>query len=648
MFGNVLSRLRLLGRPLAVLLAALLLAAVSAGLAWAHPSVVRSEPAANATVDTAPARVMVWFDEAIEPDYGNLSVYNDQGARVDNIDTRFTPGLEPSLTVTLPPLPKGSYVVAWRAFSVGDGHSVGGAFSFGYGVPPDVTAGAAANAQAEVEPDGVTQLIRVVGLLAQLVLAGVLAFRWWVWAPAVTGALRAGVLSPGSEQALAAELRRFATVLADVLVAGLVVGVLGALYVQARATGVYFWELFGTRWGLIWSVRLVAALWVALWLEGLLDGRRPAWVGGLLALTLLVTTTLTSHSSARPGLLGPLADLAHQLSAGVWLGGLVGLVLALWAVRRAPVEPAAQTRLSGEGVARFSGVAAASVGVLLASGLALSVQQVSSWAGLLLTDYGQTLVVKLLIVVVALAFAAYNALSAPRRVARGGRAAAWVGVEAAVVAGVVFVAALLTDLPPATANRLSGSAAAPDQALALTAASPGLTVTGRIQPARLGANVFEVALTDAGQPVRGARVALSFEPVGGGALATQLSLVEAPEGDGRYVASGGGLTRTGPWQILVSITPPGAAPQVFTTFDLEIGLDQVVRPAGTPLPARVRAVAWLNEFGRLALSVLILSVAAGWAWFVSRSIPGARRAGLLTVGLLLAALLWMLMLALTT
>jgi hypothetical protein len=33
---------------------------------------------------------------------------------------------------------------------------------------------------------------------------------------------------------------------------------------------------------------------------------------------------------------------------------------------------------------------------------------------------------------------------------------------------------------------------------------------------------------------------------------------------------------------------------------------------------------------------------------VSRSIPGAQRAGLLTVGLLLAALLWMFMLALMT
>jgi hypothetical protein len=315
--------------------------------------------------------------------------------------------------------------------------------------------------------------------------------------------------------------------------------------------------------------------------------------------------------------------------------------LALW---RAPVDDPLRSRLAGEWVARFSGVAAASVGVLLASGLALAAQQVPDWPGLLLTRYGQTLVVKLLIVVAALGLGAYNALSAPRRVAAVGRAAVLVALEGTVVAGVVFVAAILTDLPPATAQ----AAASSEQSLVITARSPGPDVVGRLQPARLGSNVFEVTLAEAGQPVRGAQVQLSFEPVGGGALASQLTLAEAPERDGRYVAAGNGLTRVGAWQILVSITRPGAAMPAFTTFDLDVGLDQVVRAAGTPLPATVRAVAWLNQYGRLALSLLVLSVAAGWGWLVSRSIPGARRAGLLTVGLLLAALVWTLLVVLRT
>lgn len=608
---------------------------VTAGIAWAHPSLVRSEPPANATLHTAPRQVTVWFDEQIEPAYGNLSVYDAVGQRVDNFDTVFTPGTEPSLTVTLPELPKGSYLVAWRVFSVGDGHAVGGAFSYGVGVPPDVAAARTANTEAEVQPDTTTKLIRVVGLLAQLIFIGALAFQALVWRPAVLGT--------GAEAALAGEQRRFVTVLADVLVAGLVIGVLGGLYAQARATGVFFWELLGTRWGLIWGAKLVAALWAALWLEGLLEGRRPAWVGWLLALALAVTTTLTSHSSVRPGLLAPGADLVHQLAAGVWIGGLVMLAMSLLALRRAALESPLRSRLAAEWVGRFSGMAAASVGVLLASGLLLALEQVASWAGLLLTTYGQTLVGKLLIAVAALGLGAYNALTATRRAAQGGPAAVWVAVEAAAVAGVVMAAALLTELPPATAAELT----APEQMLSLTAPLLEPEVTGRLQPARLGTNVFEVTLTDAGQPVRGATVDLTFEPVGGGALSSRLELVEAAAGDGRYSASGAGLTRPGPWQILVTITRPGLG-TVYTTFDLAIGLDQVVRAAGTPLPARVRAVGWLNDHGQTTLGLVALAVVAGWGWLVSRSVPGTRLAGWLTVGLLLAALLWILILALTT
>jgi copper transport protein len=622
------------------LLWALALAGVTTGVAWAHPVVVRSEPAANSTVQSAPRAVSVWFNEPIEPDYGNLAVYDTNGLRVDNFDTRYTPGPEPSLTVTLPELPQGSYLVTWRAFSVGDGHSVGGAFSYGVGVPPDVDAAAAANQQAQAlgEPDETGHLIRWLGLLAQLVLVGALAFRVLVWRPAVSR------LPAEAEHQLAAEHRRFASVLADVVVAGLVVGVLGALYVQARATGVYFWELFGTRWGAVWVVRLVAALWASLWLEGLLEDRRPAWVGALLALALLLTTSLASHSSAQPGLLGPLADLVHQLAAGVWTGGLVMLALSLLALGRAPLDSIERPRLAAEWVARFSGVAAASVGVILASGLLLATREVSSWAGLLLTSYGQTLLAKLAVVVVALALGAYNALSLPRRAARGGRSAGWVALEAAAVAGVVFVTARIVDLPPAAGPDTSASG----QSLVLAARSPGPEVTGRIQPARLGTNVFEVTVTDAGQPVRGAQVALTFQPVGGSGLTTELPLVESSAGDGRYAASGGGLARTGPWQILVTIRRAGEAVPAYTTFDLDVGVDQVVRAAGTPLPVRVRALDWLNHNGWAALSLLVLAVAAGWGWLVSRSIPGGRRAGLLTIGLLLAALFWILLLSLRT
>ena len=67
-------------------------------------------------------------------------------------------------------------------------------------------------------------------------------------------------------------------ILSDILVGALITGLLGSLYVQARTTGVLFWQLFGTRWGVVWLVRAALVLLACLWMESLLD--RAAQAGG--------------------------------------------------------------------------------------------------------------------------------------------------------------------------------------------------------------------------------------------------------------------------------------------------------------------------------------------------------------------------------
>jgi copper transport protein len=624
------------------LISALALLLATAGTAWAHPSLTRSEPPANAVLDEAPRQVRVWFDEAIESGHGNLSVYDGQGRRVDNIDTRYEPGPEPGLSVTLPGLPQGSYVVVWRVISQGDGHSVGGAFAFGVGVAPDLAAAAAAGAAAEWRPDLTSHLIRFVSLFAQTMFVGLVAFRSLVWRPALRRHL-----PEGQRGSLDREQRRFLQVVADVLVGALVMGLLGGLYAQARSTGVIFWELFGTRWGIIWLVRAAIVVLAAVWMEALLTGRRPAWLAWTLGLGLLLTTTLTSHSAARPGLLGPAADFAHQLAASVWLGGLAMLVLALITLRRSPLPEAARGRLAGEWVGRFSGLAAASVGLLLASGVVLAGQQVQSWSGLMLTRYGQALLVKLLVAGAALAFGAYNSLGI-RRASSGEKAvearhAPRVAAEAAVVLGAVFLAAVLTDLPPASAT--SGSSAALQQAsVTLSARSAELDLQASLQPGRVGANAWQLSVSRAGQPLAGADVELYFQPVGGGGLAARLALDEAPGQPGLYAGTASSLTRQGPWHILVTVTPADAAP-IYAYFDVDIGLDDVVRPAGSPLPLSVRAVSLLDQYGLALLSLAAFSLAAGWTWIVRRAVPGLQTAGWLASGLLLAAVVWSVLIA---
>jgi methionine-rich copper-binding protein CopC len=107
-------------------LAALLLSAASSG---AHAVLVRSAPAARAAVTTAPDRVLLWFNERLEPAYSSASVWNASGAQVDRKDARVEPDDPKRLALTVGALAPGAYTVRYRVLSV-DGHVVESSFSF--------------------------------------------------------------------------------------------------------------------------------------------------------------------------------------------------------------------------------------------------------------------------------------------------------------------------------------------------------------------------------------------------------------------------------------------------------------------------------------------------------------------------------------
>jgi copper resistance protein C len=97
--------------------------------AWPHASLVRSSPARRATLTTAPDRVQLWFNEAIEPKFSSVSVWDSAGQQVDLVDARVEPDDPKRLTVGLKPLTRGAYRVRFRVLSV-DGHVVESEFPF--------------------------------------------------------------------------------------------------------------------------------------------------------------------------------------------------------------------------------------------------------------------------------------------------------------------------------------------------------------------------------------------------------------------------------------------------------------------------------------------------------------------------------------
>src|SRR5437899_1214805 len=81
---------RMLRRPLPLIaLCAALLVAQGAlpQIAFAHATPVRSDPAADVSLPASPARVTIWFSEAVAPTLSGIQVLDTSAQRVDKNDS---------------------------------------------------------------------------------------------------------------------------------------------------------------------------------------------------------------------------------------------------------------------------------------------------------------------------------------------------------------------------------------------------------------------------------------------------------------------------------------------------------------------------------------------------------------------------------
>ena len=205
-----------------------------------------------------------------------------------------------------------------------------------------------------------------------------------------------------------------------------------------------------TQFGRVWMVRILLAIVVL----AMLVRPRPPRDRTLLVLSglLLASVALTGHSALPggvPGALHQLADAAHLIAAGWWIGGLLALVLVS---RRLGPEAA-------EVLHRFSGVGYGAVAAIVLTGLFKSAILVASFKSADSTAYGLTLLLK-----VAL-FAGMGLLALSNRfwitpgLQKGGDRAVWlkrlqlqVSLEFALGVGVLAVVGALGAMSPPISN----------------------------------------------------------------------------------------------------------------------------------------------------------------------------------------------------
>lgn len=97
--------------------------------ALAHAVLVKSIPAQRSVLTESPPRVELWFSERLEPAYSRAVVIDEAGTQIDRRDAVVSKEDARRLSLSLPPLHPGRYLVKYRVLSV-DGHVVESSLTF--------------------------------------------------------------------------------------------------------------------------------------------------------------------------------------------------------------------------------------------------------------------------------------------------------------------------------------------------------------------------------------------------------------------------------------------------------------------------------------------------------------------------------------
>jgi copper transport protein len=553
--------------------------------AWAHAALLHTQPTPSSVSNVPPARVTLTYSEPVEPRFATVSVTNAGGSQVTDGPPRRSTTDRDTLQVPLRRLAQGWYLVYWRVVSV-DGHPVRGAFTFAVGPNPGPAPQFVVPSISETAATPRLVVARWIVFLSLMSAIGLFVLRIAIARPVVGRVpgtrLRAVTIAFGAALAVALVATPIYLLLATAQFALRSWTDLGTLVPLFRrsAFGRAFLDLelclalFAVAGGLAIAVdrpertrRSVAEL--------------LALAGGLAAaLGVVGVVGAAGHAGETSPVGAALAfDWVHVAAGAVWIGGLCGL-LVLW-----HGLPQAR-RVAGLVVCvpRFSNVAFVSVLALIASGIAASILHLPTLASLWDTSYGQTILVKVAILVTAMLLAAVNLLStrprlqAYRRRPELAPAAATllrrlVAGEALLVAGAVLAASVLSSLaPPAKALAEAGSAVARVGPGPVThvVTQNGYRLELGIDPNRAAVPYeFTLRITRDGKPVRGADVTTGFSMLDMEMGTQAYRLREVAPGVYRQAAPA--LVMVGHWGLSYEVRPPGRAPFTVTLVDLASG-----------------------------------------------------------------------------
>jgi copper transport protein len=611
--------------------------------ALGHAFLESSDPPANAVVPVAPNTVTLRFTEPLETSYSRATLYDETGSEVAGATSSIGPDPN-TMTVTLPPgLGNGTYSLLWRTLSTADGHTAQGYLPFTVGTQADVriVAPPVANEIVSAVPQWSLSVSRWLALLGLAAFAGI----WLTWVavvrPAISPVWQLGPRITRRARKLAVSAFIFA------LVANIIALVVQAFSISGYVdpVGSILTAVGQTRYGTWWLIRVGLLLILAALLLGVswwrpLKHRVFTFAAIIASFAMPIPFSMISHASAEPeGRATAIAfDYVHLLAAVVWIGGLLTLAVTLGPTIRDLTAEGRRVVL-GQAIPRFSAVALISWAVLAVTGVYAGLLQVGNLAGLTETPYGQTLLLKLILIVPLLLLGAFNLLLVVRKLRSAStveRVEGWSGhfvtallAELVVVTMLIGVVGVLIGTPPARQVLVQEAGS-----LRVPLSRDGQTGTLIITPGVVGQNHYRLELgTGHEAHLRNPSVTsatLRFELPSRGTGQIDVPLLPSPSGG--FEAHGSELAFPGDWNMQVTVAVPGQNDWV-VPIQQEIGVDPP--EANLPLPPPL--------FGPAGIAGLVLLLAgiAGIVLALLNKAPSFRKeaGGLGAVALVVGAVL---------
>jgi len=487
-----------------------------------HAEIVSVYPENGSVMENPPEHFSVKFSEPVSVIRIQILDGNRQILELGNVSNQ-----DNVLTFSpLTPLPQGQYLLSFRVLSL-DAHAVSGSVGFSVGnLPPPLPEFSQVNKTGLL----LARINRTVHLLTILLTIGFVLYPLLFVMPAE--------IEPGRQRYL--NLASFTGIITAVI--GL--GLWGVLLIEASP--------FAFFQGATWSIAMETTLGTSFFIvvsgfSGILMANSldptltPGRISGLLGGFLILASLGASGHAFSSGWLMTPVFFIHTLVAGTWLG-------AIWMLRNI-LLPGNSGQLTHV-LNTFSRMATWIVAVLLVSAVILIVFQLNNVTELLMTEYGNWILLKITVVLSALILAAVNrwkfvpALNENNQtVFQKLRKSVYVeGILLVVVIGITSI--LASTVPPKDETLASSKSVS-------IPIDETYSMIMLMTPAQTGNNRVELSFLQQDQPFEPMNVTVYWEQAQIGI--ERLSRQAQPSEDGEFILDNIDILVPGIWRFQVEV-----------------------------------------------------------------------------------------------